>query len=151
MSRVRGTTVVRAVILPALLICIAGCPQGSTTIVPFTGSATQAAKNLDGTYKVTVQGDDQGVIGDKLSIVISGGLFTKLGLRDMTPTDFSNSGSNFVWTSAASVDYGSPQGVVVTAVTLNMNLQADNSMNGTIVLVGGGQTSPPISSNMVKE
>jgi hypothetical protein len=32
-----------------------------------------------------------------------------------------------------------------------MNLQADQSMTGTIVLVGGGQTSPPISSTMVKQ
>ena len=151
MSRVQGKSIVLAALLPALIVFITGCPSGPTSIVPFTGTATQAAKDLDGTYKVTVQGDDQGVIGDKLTIVISGGLFTKLGLRDMTPTAFSNNGSEFVWTSAAAVDYGGAQGTVVTTVTLDMNLQADKSMQGSIVLVGGGQTSPPITSTMVKQ
>src|SRR5260221_3598091 len=102
MNRVSRKFLLRATLLPALVVCVAGCP-GSQSIVPFDGTVPAAIKNLDGTYKVTVNESDTSVLGDNLTLVIAGGLFTKFGLRDLTPTNVTGDGNHVDWTSGASI------------------------------------------------
>lgn len=152
MIRVSRTYTVTAVLLAAIIAGGIGCgATGGSSIVPFAGTVPQSAKDLDGTYNVGLSASDASTLGQNLTIVISGGLFTKLGLRDLTPTNLTNSGNDYVWTSGAAVQYSGTPVPLDTSITLTMTLQADKTMVGTIQLSSYGVMSQAINATLTKQ
>ncbi|HUN81328.1 MAG TPA: hypothetical protein VMV81_07435 [Phycisphaerae bacterium] len=152
MNRVFRMNVIVTALLAGSFAALTGCTGGGSSIVPFAGTVPDAAKSLDGTYLVTLsQADAAQLGGSELTIVISGGLFTKLGMRDLTPTNVTSDGTNFVWTSGASIQYSGAPVPLDTIVTLTMVLQADNSLVGTMELSSYGVTSQPINATLTKQ
>jgi hypothetical protein len=140
--------------LVAVAVIATPCLFGSSCsgpIIPFTGPVTAAAKALDGTYRIaaTGAGDASGLPADP-TLVISGGLFTKLGTTALTPTDFQNpSTNNFIWTSAATLTRNGTS--ATSTATMNVNLQNDGTLTGTMVFGSGGRTSNPLTITLTKE
>jgi hypothetical protein len=122
----------------------------SGPIIPFTGVVPAAAKNLDGTYKITATGDgDASGLPANPTLVISGGLFTKLGTTTLTPTNVQVNGNNFIWDSAATLTRNGTS--ATSTVTMNVNLQADGTLTGTMVFGSGGRTSNPLTITLTKQ
>ena len=124
------------------------CPS---PIIPFTGTVPAAAKSLDGTYGIvaTGAGDASGLPADP-TLVISGGLLTKLGTTVLTPTDVQNpTTNNFIWTSAANLIVKGTS--AQSTVTLNVTLQADGTLTGTMFFGSGGRTSNTLNVTLTKK
>ncbi len=126
---------------------------GCGTITPVNLTPPQSAIDRDGTYLITVTGGgSQGDLGADPTLVIAGGLFTKLGVTDMTPQAITVTGANYVWVSAAakvlSAQIPFP---VTTNVTLNVDLQNDGTLTGTMTFAALGQTSNPLSVTLTKQ
>jgi len=133
MTRVSKKSVLATSMLLAIVIPIAGCPN---PIIPFLGVPPAAAMNLDGTYLITLTdpNDDPAALPSGATVVISGGLLTRILTTNVTPTSVTNTGNNFVWMSAAMVTYlGASYRL---DVTLNTNLQPDNTLTGTFSATG---------------
>jgi len=139
------------VVISLLWIMAAGC--GTTPIVPFSGTVPQTAIDVDGTYAMafTDPGADTSTFPPNPTLEIAGGLFTRWGNRSMTPTDVQVKGSNYIWSSAADVVFPTVPGPVTTTVTLNVNLQPDNSLVGTMVLIINGQPTDPSGLKLTKQ
>lgn len=123
--------------LLACLVPLAGCPS---PIIRFSGPVPQAALNLNGTYRIAVTDPsvDTSQLPPDPTVVISGGLLTQIGDIVVTPTNFSNSGNNFVWTSAANVSLNGIN--YKLTVMLNADLQPDNTLTGTFSATGQSAT-----------
>jgi hypothetical protein len=136
-----------AVTLPFLLATSCG-----SNIVPFSGTVPAAALLLDGTYLITVTSGDNSQLGDNPTLVIAGGLLTKVGTTDMTPTNITNNGNNFIWMSAAVLTYPNSPFGIVTNVTLNADLQLNGTLVGTMVFAAEGiGTSQPLGVTLTKQ
>jgi len=125
-----------------------GCPSA---ITPFSGTVPDAAKSLDGTYGIVITNGDQSQLPANPTLIISGGLFTKLGTTDLTPTDVQVSGSNYIWTSQTNLTVPGLSTPLLTTVTLNVNLQSDGTLTGTVVLSAQGQSSTPLNVVLTKQ
>lgn len=133
--------------LPFLLATSCG-----SAIVPFSGTVPAAALLLDGTYLITVTSGDNSQLGSNPTLVLSGGLLTKVGTTAMTPTNITNNGNNFVWVSAAVITYPNSPFGITTTVTLNADLQLNGTLVGTMVFSAQGiGTSQPLGVTLTKQ
>ncbi|MBI5762796.1 MAG: hypothetical protein HZA51_04640 [Planctomycetes bacterium] len=126
---------------------------GCQTITPVNLTPPQSAIDRDGTYLITVTGGgDPGDLGTDPTLVIAGGLLTKLGATDMTPQAITVTGANYIWVSAASKVLSSQIPFpVTTTVTLNVDLQGNGTLVGTMTFSALGQTSNPLSVTLAKQ
>jgi hypothetical protein len=152
MKRFSKRFVPQIVIVLAAMPWLLGSTCGGAAIVAFSGTVPPAAINLNGTYAITVtDSGDASQLGTDPTVVIEGGLMTKLGKTVLTPTNIQNTGTNFIWTSAATIAY-SANFSAVTTVTLNADLQADNkTLVGTFVFAAQSQTSQPLHVSLAKQ
>ena len=142
--------------VPQIVIVLAAMPWllgstcGGTPIVAFSGVVPQAAIDLNGTYTIAVVSGDTSQLPSNPTLVIAGGLLTRLGDINLTPTNVSNTGNNYIWAGAANIAY-SPTFSAVTTVTLNLDLQPNKTLLGTIVVSAAGQTSNPLNISLTKQ
>jgi hypothetical protein len=133
-----------------VMILSAGC--GTTPIVPFSGTVPQAAIDVDGTYAMTfAPGADTSAFPPNPTLEISGGLLTRFGNRTMTPTDVQVNGDNYIWSSAAEVVFPFVPNPVPSTITLNVNLQPDGTLAGTMTVIVNGQGTNPESITLTKQ
>jgi hypothetical protein len=128
----------------------AGC---GGTIVAFSGTVPQAALDLDGTYRIifTDPNADTSQFPDNPTLAITGGLLTRVGNRDLTPTNVQANGNNVIWASAAVISYQGISTPLATTITVNVDVQPDMSLVGTIVLSASGRTSNPIPVELTQQ
>jgi len=131
-------------------VMVAGC---GTSIVAFSGTVPQAAIDLDGPYRITFTDPsaDTSQFPSDPTLAITGGLLTRLGNKTLTPTDLKVNGANYIWAGAAVITYQGISTPLATTVTLNVNLQPDGTLVGTMVLSASGQTSSPLNILLRKE
>lgn len=126
---------------------------GCGTVTPVNLTPPQTAIDRNGTYLIGVSGGDpNNLIPDDGTLVIAGGLFTRLGDTDLTPQDIDVNGANYVWVSAVSQVLSSQIPFpVTTTVTLNVDLQNDGTLVGTLAFSALGQTSTPVNITLTKQ
>ncbi len=136
-----------------LACCILAAPVGCQTVAPVNITPPQSAIDRSGTYLITVTGGgSQDDLGDDPTLIIAKGLLTRLGVTDLTPQSITVNDPNYLWVSAASIVLSAQLPFpVATTVTLNVDLQGNGTLVGTITFTALGQTSTPLNVTLTKQ